>query len=108
MIMAQKKQLEINENARLLVVNKLNEAQVKVLVKAHIVLQKYTSYENMMSDKDWGDIIHWVLPEAKVDFRLKELKKEQILTKLATLPRQWTTYIPPRIVITPNPTTTTV
>ena len=62
-----------------------------------------------MSDKDWGDIIRSVLPEAKVDFRLKDLKKkDQILTKLATLPRQWTMYIPPRIVITPNPTTTTV
>jgi hypothetical protein len=108
-IMAQKKQLEINENARLLVVNKRNEAQAKVLDKAQIALQKYTTHENMMSDKDWGDIIRWVLPEAKVDFRLKDLKKrDQIHTKLATLPRQWTTYIPPRIVITPNPTTTTV
>jgi hypothetical protein len=45
-------------------------------------------------------VIRWVLPEAKVEFLLKDLKKqEQILAKLATLPREWTTYIPHREVI---------
>jgi hypothetical protein len=68
---AQKKQRQLNDAARLLVVNKKSELQ------------------------DWGDIIRWVLPEAKVTFRLKDLKKkDQILEKLATLPKDWTTYIP--------------
>jgi hypothetical protein len=41
-----------------------------------------------------------VLPEAKVDFLLKDLKKrDPILAKLATLPREWTTYIPCREVV---------
>jgi hypothetical protein len=40
-------------------------------------------------------VIRWVLPEAKVDFLVKDLKKrDPILAKLVTLPREWTTYIP--------------
>jgi hypothetical protein len=40
-----------------------------------------------------------VLPEAKVPFLLKDLKKrDQIVAKLATLPNLWTTYIPCRVV----------
>ena len=47
-----------------------------------------------LTERDWGDVVRWVLPEAMVEFRLKDLKKrEQILAKLATLPREWTTYI---------------
>jgi hypothetical protein len=63
-----------------------------------------------LNNKYWGDIIRWVLPEAKVDFLLKDLKrKDRILTKLATsMPCEWTTYISPRIVITPMPITTPV
>lgn len=106
-IQAQKMQLELNENARLLVVNKKSEARVKILDNAQTALHKYNADENSLNDKDWGDVIRWVLPEAKVDFLLKDLKrKDQILTKLATLPKDWTTYIPPRITITPIAITT--
>jgi hypothetical protein len=48
-----------------------------------------------------------VLPEAKVPFLLKDLKKrDQILAKLATLPNDWTTYIPPKEVVPIIPPTT--
>ena len=49
-----------------------------------------------MNNKDWwGEVIRWVLAEVKVEFLLKDLKKkEQILTKLAMLPKDWTTYRP--------------
>ena len=105
-IMAQKEQLEMNENARLVVANKKGEAHAKALDKAHTALQKYKTDENSLNNKDWGDIVRWVLPEVKVAFLLKDLKRKD--TKLATLPREWTTYIPPRVVITPIPITTPV
>ena len=54
-------------------------------------------------------MIRWVLPEAKVEFLLKDLKKkEDILAKLATLPNSWTTYIPRREHTLPAVPTTTV
>jgi hypothetical protein len=97
---AQKEQLQLNEEARLKVLNKKTEAHIRTLEKAQVALQKYNTDANALNEKDWGDVIRWVLPEAKVDFRLKDLKKkEQILEKLATLPNNWTTYIPNRAVI---------
>lgn len=95
-LMAQKRQLAMNEEARLKVVEKKNQASSKALQKAQQALEKYQVNENSLNDKDWGDVIRWVLPEAKkVEFLLKDLKKkEQIIAKLATLPRNWVTYIP--------------
>jgi hypothetical protein len=96
-IKAQKKQLELNETARIKVANKKSEAHLKTLDKAQSALAKFELDSHSMNDKDWGDVIRWVLTEAKVEFLLKDLKrKEQILTKLATLPKDWTTYIPRR------------
>ncbi len=71
---------------------------MKVLDKAQTALLKFEFDAVSFTDKDWGDVIRWVLPEAKVEFRLKDLKKqEQILAQLATfLPHKWTTYIPQR------------
>ena len=107
---AQKRQLEFNEQARLATESKKNHAQVKTLEKAQTALEKYNGDENSLNDKDWGDVIRWVLPAAKVDHLLKDLKrKDQILQKLASLPREWTTYIPPRhanAVVPITPTTT--
>ena len=49
----------------------------------------------LLTEKDWGDVVRWVLPAAKVPFLLKDLKKrDQIVAKLATLPNDWTMYIP--------------
>ena len=71
-----------------------------VLDKAQTALLKFEFDAASLTEKDWGDVIRWVLPEAKVDFLLKDLKKrDPILAKLATLPREWTTYIPRREVV---------
>lgn len=49
-----------------------------------------------MTDKDWVDVIRWVLPESKAEGLMKDLKKaDAIIAKLASLDREWTTYIPP-------------
>ena len=94
-LMAQKRQLALNEEARLKVVEKKTQANTKALQIAQQALEKYLVNENSLNDKDWGDVIRWVLPEAKVEFLLKDLKKkEQIIVKLATLPNNWVTYIP--------------
>jgi hypothetical protein len=77
------------------VVDKKTETALKVLDKAQTALLKFEFDAVSLTDKDWGDVIRWVLPEAKVEFCLKDLKKqEQILAQLATLPHKWTTYIP--------------
>ncbi len=63
------------------------------------MLTKYELDSLSLTDKDWG-VVRWVLPEAKVQFLLKDLKKrDQIVAKLATLPRDWTTYIPRRELV---------
>jgi hypothetical protein len=36
---------------------------------------KYEIDEMALTDKDWGDVVRWVLPEAKVPFFLKDLKE---------------------------------
>ena len=96
-IQAQKRQLQLNEAVRANTENKKNEAQSKALESAQTALAKYEFNAESRSEMDWGDIIIWVLPEAKVAFLLKDLKKkDQILAKLATLPKDWSTYIPCR------------
>ena len=85
----------MNETARTNAANKKNEAQLKTLERAQIALTKHELDAGSLTEKDWGDIVRWVLPEAKVPFLLKDLKKrDQILAKLATLPNNWTSYIP--------------
>jgi hypothetical protein len=99
----------LNETAKTKVANKKSEAQLKALEKAQIALAKFELNSHSMNDKDWGDVIRWVLPEAKVEFLLKDLKKkEDILAKLATLPNDWTTYIPRMEQAVPAVPTTTV
>ena len=92
---AQKIQLQRNEAVKENAATKKSEAQAKALDKAQTALTKYEVDQGSLTDKDWGDIVRWVLPEAKVTFLLKELKKrDQIVAKLETLPNLWTTYIP--------------
>jgi hypothetical protein len=58
--------------------------------KAQTVLLKNELDPQSLTEKDWGDVIRWVLPEAKIEFLLKNLKKrEQILAKLATFITTW-------------------
>lgn len=94
-LIAQQRQLALNEEQRLKVVAKKTNASNAALQKAQTALAKYLANNDSLSDKDWGEVVRWVLPEAKVEFLLKDLKKkEQIIAKLATLPRNWVTYIP--------------
>jgi hypothetical protein len=98
---AQKKQLQLNETVRQNVANKKSEAQLKTLQRAQAALAKHEIDAQLLTEKDWGDIVRWVLPAAKVPFLLKDLKKrDQILEKLATLPNSWITYIP-RVAVVP-------
>ncbi len=93
---AQKQQLQIDEATQLTkAADKRSEIQHKALEKARAALVKYNFDVQSLTEKDWGNVVRWVLPEAKVPFLLKDLKKrDQILAKLATLPNDWTTYIP--------------
>ena len=91
----QKRQIALNKEARLRIVEKKTQASIKVLQEAQKALEKYQANENFLNNSDWGDVVRWVLPAAKVEFLLKDLKrKEQIVAKLATLPNAWVTYIP--------------
>ena len=71
------------------------ERRAKLLVNARQALQKHETSPATMSDKDWIDIIRWVLPESNADGLLKDLrKKDTILAKLQSLERDWKTYFP--------------
>ena len=47
------------------------QANMKVLKKAQLALEKHTVDDSSLDDKDWADIIRWVLPEAKVTSPLR-------------------------------------
>ena len=64
------------KNARLHVANKKSEVQSKALDKALNALAKFELDSYSTNAKDWGDVIRWVLPTAKVDFLLKDLNEE--------------------------------
>ncbi|KAI2510989.1 hypothetical protein MHU86_3461 [Fragilaria crotonensis] len=104
---AQKLQLQLNETARTNTANKKNEAQLKTLDRAQAALTKYEADTGSLTEKEWGEIVRWVLPAASVPYLLKDLKKrDQILAKLETFPNAWTTYIPRREVAVIIPPTT--
>jgi hypothetical protein len=83
--MAQKRQIALNEEARLKIVVKKTQANTKALQKAQQALEKYQTNGNSLYDKDWGDVVRWVLPEAKVEFLLKDLKKKEQMVFMALL-----------------------
>jgi hypothetical protein len=68
-------QLAINEAEKTRIAAKKNEAMEKVLDKAQTALVKYEVDAASLTERDWGDVKRWVLPEATVEFRLKDLKK---------------------------------
>ena len=45
------------------------------LTKARAALRKYHDNTSSLTDKDWGDVIRWVLPAAGVSFLVKDYKK---------------------------------
>ncbi|KAI2493544.1 hypothetical protein MHU86_21011 [Fragilaria crotonensis] len=93
---AQREQMAIDEAKANTVSQNRLDRQAKLLANAQTALQKFRTAGAMsMTDKDWGDVVRWVLPEAKVSGLMRDLKKkEAIIAKLATLERDWTTYIP--------------
>lgn len=93
----QKKPLRLNDAARQQVENKKSELQLKTLEKAQLALKKYHTDGLALNETDWGDVVRWVLPKAKVAFLLKDL---------ATLPNNWTNYIPCSNATSAIPTTT--
>ena len=97
-IRAQREQMAIDEAKVTLQTQGRIERQVKCLANAQAALAKHNTLGiGALTDKDWGDIIRWVLPEAKVTGLMRELKKKDaIIAKLATLDRDWKTYIPAR------------
>jgi hypothetical protein len=104
----QKKQLKVNDNVRLKVADKKSEAQLRAREKVQSALSKFEFDSKSMYDKDSGYVIRWVLPQVKVDFLLKDLKKRKdILAKLANPPSNWTTYKPRREALSAATTTTT-
>jgi hypothetical protein len=94
-IRAQREQIAIDEGK----LASQNAAKVdrraKLLANAKSGLEKFRARgAEGLTDKDWGDIIRWVLPESKCGGHLKDLrKKDAIVAKLATLERHWSTYI---------------
>ena len=92
---AQREQMAIDEAKSSLVEQNRLSRHSKLLANAQQALAKYRLGQSPLTDKDWGDIVRWVLPEAKVPGLMRELKKKDaIIAKLATLERDWTTYIP--------------
>ena len=92
-LQAQKEQLAINAAKTAAQLQTRTDRQQKILVNAQTTaLAKYRACSESLTDKDWIDIIHWVLPESKAGGLMKDLKKKAaIVAKLATLEREWTT-----------------
>ena len=95
---AQREQIAIDTAKTMLQTQGRMDRQAKLLFNAQIAREKYDALGiGALTDKDWGEIVRWVLPEAKVAAPMRDLKKKDaIIAKLATLERDWTTYIPSR------------
>ena len=98
---AQREQIAIDTAKTMLLTQGRIERQAKLLFNAQIAREKYDALGiGALTDKDWGEVVRWVLPEAKVAALMRDLKKKDaIIAKLATLERDWTTYIPTRTPI---------
>ena len=93
---AQKELLRIELEKAAGIEKKKSEEKAKKLAKARAALYKYHMNVHSLNDKDWGDLLRWVLPAAGVDFLVKDFKKkEAIKAKLDSLPQAWESYIPP-------------
>jgi hypothetical protein len=81
------------------------QGRVERRAKSLALAQKHNTLgSGVLTDKDWGDIVRWVLPEAKVTCLMRDLKKKDaIIAKLVTLERDWTSYIPARVLVKNDP-----
>jgi len=92
---AQKQQLENDVRKAAAVSTAKQERRAKYLHAAQLALQKSQQTPERMNDKDWIDIIRWVLPESKADGLLRDFRKrDAIVAKLESLQQPWMTYIP--------------
>ena len=90
--------MKLNEAKEIAKSHSRSERHSKLLENAQSVLEKYVTAgrrDEALNEKDWGVIVRWVLPQANVVGRMSELKKKaDIIAKLATLDRHWTSFIP--------------
>ena len=77
---AQREQMAIDEAKSSLVEQNRLSRQSKLLANAQQALAKHQLGQNPLTDKDWGNIVRWVLPEAKVPGLMRELKKRMQLS----------------------------
>jgi hypothetical protein len=92
---AQKEQLALDAKKVESQSKSKQERRAKLLLTARQALEKHESAPATMIDKDWIDIIRWVLPESNATGLLKDFrKKDAIIPKLQSLERDWKSYIP--------------
>ena len=72
---AQKEQLELDAKKIALQSQAKSQQRVKLLLSSQQALQKNENAPASMIDKDWIDIIQWMLPESNADGLLKDLRK---------------------------------
>jgi hypothetical protein len=83
---AQTHYLALEENITASTLQSKLQRRAKLLVAAQQALLKYKNAPTTMKNKDWIDIIRWVLPESNADGLLKDLwKKDAISQKLLSL-----------------------
>ena len=93
---AQKELLAVEAAKVAAVEKKKDDEKAAKLTKARAALRKYHNNVNSLSDKDWGDVLRWVIQAAGVTVILKDYKKKDVIVaKLESLPSPWTSYIPP-------------
>jgi hypothetical protein len=92
---AQKEQLDLEaKNVESQSKSKVKR-RAKLLVNARQAMDKHERSPATMLDKDWIDIIRWVLSESNADGLLKDLrKKDAIVAKLESLEQDKKSYIP--------------
>ena len=84
---AQREQIAIDEAKTSLVTQNRFGRQTKLLENAQHALTTYrTQDHSTLTNKDWGNIVGWVHPKAKVPGLMRDLKsRDAIIAKLATL-----------------------
>jgi hypothetical protein len=97
---AQQEQLVLDEAKLAKASQEKDEKKAKLLAKAQAAMRNYHMNIHSLKDSEWADILKWVLPEAGVKFLVKDYKKkEEIVAKLETLEKVWTSYIPPSAAV---------
>ena len=75
---AQTEHLALEANKAASTLQSKLQRRAKLLVAARQALLKHENAPTTMTDKDWIDIIRWVLPESNADGLLKDLRKKDV------------------------------